>query len=63
MGSAGGPHADRPKRQRFTAAYKMEILTKYDKLTDSAERGALLRREGLWAATTAPSVDRTGRYS
>jgi transposase len=48
VGSAGGPRADRPKRRRFTAAYKMEILAEYDKLTDSAERGALLRREGLY---------------
>jgi len=48
VGSAGGPRADRPRRRRFTAAYKMEILAEYDKLTDSAERGALLRREGLY---------------
>src|SRR5215468_11072761 len=48
VGSAGGPRADRPKRRRFTAAYKMEILAEYDKLTDSVERGALLRREGLY---------------
>jgi hypothetical protein len=26
----------------------MEILAEYDKLTDSGERGALLRREGLY---------------
>jgi transposase len=48
VGSAGGPRADRPKRRRFTAAYKMEILAEYDKLTDPGERGALLRREGLY---------------
>jgi len=43
VGSAGGPRADRPRRRRFTAAYKMEILAEYDRLTDSGERGALLR--------------------
>jgi transposase len=48
VGSAGGPRADRPRRRRFTAAYKMEILAEYDRLTDSGERGALLRREGLY---------------
>ena len=46
--SGGGPRADRPKRRRFTAAYKLEILAEYDQLTDSGERGALLRREGLY---------------
>ena len=46
VGSADGPRADRPKRWRFTAAYKMEILAEYDKRTDSAERGALLRPGG-----------------
>lgn len=48
VGSAGGPRADRPRRRRFTAAYKLEILAEYDQLTDSGERGALLRREGLY---------------
>jgi transposase len=46
--SGGGPRADRPKRRRFTAAYKLEILAEFDKLTDPGERGALLRREGLY---------------
>jgi transposase len=46
--SGGGPRADRPQRRRFTAAYKLEILAEFDKLTDPGERGALLRREGLY---------------
>jgi len=45
--STGGSRADRPKRRRFTAAYKLEILSVYDRLADAGERGALLRREGL----------------
>lgn len=48
MGSAGGPRADRPKRRSFTAAYKLQILEEYERLRDPSERGALLRREGLY---------------
>jgi transposase len=48
VGSGAGPRADRPKRRKFTAAYKLEILAEYETLTDSGERGALLRREGLY---------------
>lgn len=43
-----GPRAGRPKRRVFTAAYKQSILEHFDRLTDPAERGALLRREGLY---------------
>jgi transposase len=48
VSSAGGPRSDRPRRRSFTSAYKLEILTEYDRLTSSGERGALLRREGLY---------------
>jgi transposase len=48
VSSTGGPRSDRPKRRSFTAAYKREILAEYDRLTGSGERGALLRREGLY---------------
>jgi len=43
-----GPRAATPKRRTFTAAYKRRIIEQYDALTDPAERGALLRREGLY---------------
>lgn len=46
--SRGRPRSDRPKRRTFTAAYKKRILNEYDSLTESGERGALLRREGLY---------------
>ena len=46
--SAGGPRADRPKRRKFTAAYKREILEKYDRLAGTNEQGAFLRKEGLY---------------
>lgn len=48
VGSKRGPRADRPRRRSFTAAYKMEILAEYDRLTSPGDRGALLRREGLY---------------
>ena len=46
--SSRGPRAETPKRRTFTAAYKRRIIEQYDALTDPAERGALLRREGLY---------------
>jgi transposase len=36
-----------PKR-KFTKAYKLQTLTAYDACCDASERGALLRREGLY---------------
>jgi len=45
--SSGGPRTERPKRRRFTAKYKLRVLEEYDRLS-SAERGAMLRREGLY---------------
>jgi len=46
------PRADRPKRRTFTAEYKAEILAEYD-AADRAERGAILRREGLYSSHIA----------
>jgi len=46
--SPRGQRAGTPKRRVFTTAYKRRILERYDALTDPAERGALLRREGLY---------------
>lgn len=43
-----GPRATRPKRRTFTTAYKQSIVDEFDRLTDPAARGALLRREGLY---------------
>lgn len=48
VASARGPRADRPKRRTFTPAYKLAIVEQYDRLADGRERGALLRREGLY---------------
>lgn len=46
------PRADRPKRRTFTAEYKAAILAEYD-AADRAERGAILRREGLYTSHIA----------
>ena len=46
--------AARPRRRTFTAEYKEEILAEYDALpSGSPERGALLRREGLYTSHIA----------
>ena len=42
--------AARPRRRRFSAAYKLAILDEYDRLTDPGAKGALLRREGLYSS-------------
>ena len=43
-----GPRAGGPKRRTFTDAYRQRVLDEFDALTDPQERGALLRREGLY---------------
>ena len=46
--------ATRPRRRSFTAGYKTRILDEYDALpAGSTERGALLRREGLYTSHIA----------
>lgn len=43
--------AARPRRRTFTAEYKARIIAAYDALEHgSPERGALLRREGLYTS-------------
>jgi transposase len=43
--------AARPTRRSFTAEYKAEILAEYDSHPKgSSERGAILRREGLYSS-------------
>jgi transposase-like protein len=46
--------AARPRRRSFTVEYKEQILAEYDALpAGSTERGALLRREGLYTSHIA----------
>ena len=53
----GVPDSDpaaRPKRRQFSDAYKKAIVAEYDSLPpQSAERGGLLRREGLYTSHLA----------
>jgi transposase len=45
---ADGPRSAQPKRRTFTAAYKLEMISKYDAATEPGAKGALLRGEGLY---------------
>ncbi len=46
--------AGRPRRRSFSAEYKAQIVEEYDALPQgSQERGALLRREGLYTSQIA----------
>src|SRR3954468_7527959 len=50
-GSAPDPElVERPRRRRFTAEYKLEILEQAEACTRSGEIGELLRREGLYTS-------------
>jgi hypothetical protein len=50
-GTAPDPElVERPKRRRFTAKYKLEILEKADACSRPGEVGELLRREGLYTS-------------
>lgn len=40
----------KPKRRRFTAAYKLGILNEIDSCTELGQIGHILRREGLYAS-------------
>src|SRR5947209_15331216 len=46
----GGPIRKSPVRRVFPADYKLAILAEYDRATNSGEKGALLRREGLYSS-------------
>jgi transposase len=37
-------------RRAFSADYKLAILAEYDRCTESGEKGAILRREGLYSS-------------
>ena len=40
----------RPQRRRYSAEYKLRILKEYDACEQPGEKGALLRREGIYAS-------------
>jgi hypothetical protein len=48
VSSTGGPRAGQPRRRVFTSEYKLAMVAEYDRASEPGERGALLRREGLY---------------
>ena len=43
-------NGERVIRRVFPAEYKLSILAEYDRCSESGEKGALLRREGLYSS-------------
>jgi transposase len=41
---------DKPRRRSFTAEYKLRIVAEYDACAGDGDKGALLRREGLYSS-------------
>lgn len=41
---------DKPRRRTFTAEYKLAIVEDYDACVGDGDKGALLRREGLYSS-------------
>jgi transposase len=42
--------ADKPRRRSFTAEYKLRIVAEHDACAGDGDKGALLRREGLYSS-------------
>lgn len=47
---SGRPPRHDPVRRVFTAEYKLSILAEYDACSETGEKGAILRREGLYSS-------------
>lgn len=45
-----GPRVERAARRFFSNDYKLAILADYDRCSEPGEKGALLRREGLYSS-------------
>jgi transposase len=41
---------DKPRRRTYTAEYKLAIVEEYDACAGDGDKGALLRREGLYSS-------------
>lgn len=50
MADEGPTLADKPRRRSFTAEYKLAIVEAYDACVGDGDKGALLRREGLYSS-------------
>lgn len=51
-GTDGGDRRKNPVRRVFAAEYKLSILAEYEACSESGDKGALLRREGLYLTRT-----------
>src|SRR6266404_5061955 len=49
-GTDGAPVRKNPMRRVFSPEYKLAILAEYDRCTEAGEKGAILRREGLYSS-------------
>lgn len=49
-GTDGDPPRRNPVRRSFSAEYKLAILAEYDACSETGEKGAILRREGLYSS-------------
>ena len=47
---SGRPLHHNPVRRIFSAEYKLAILAEYEACSESGEKGAILRREGLYSS-------------
>lgn len=50
LGAPKGPRAERAQRRVFSPDYKLAILAEYDRCTEQGDKGAMLRREGLYSS-------------
>jgi transposase len=51
LGAPDPELVERPRRRRFSAAYKLRIVEQAEACEKAGEIGALLRREGLYSST------------
>lgn len=50
MGDGPPRLPDKPQRRSFAAEYKLRIVAEYDACVGDGDKGALLRREGLYSS-------------
>ena len=50
MAEDGPTLPEKPRRRTFTAEYKLAIVEEYDACAGDGDKGALLRREGLYSS-------------
>src|ERR1700691_6213257 len=50
MGDDAPVLPDRSRRRTFTAEYKLSVVEEYDACAGDGDKGALLRREGLYSS-------------